>query len=156
MAIYAPLNLVGRSNTSTLREPILHALYINLSFSQQNAYRLKRRGTCDHDDGYEEVSVGRGCRRGHRRGIGRGMQGRCNFVQMKEIHPAARRTQSSVSNLYGGQCFLQLSSEGTVPMWMHSTDSERLSPKLEKIMSKPRHRRAYWSLLIDSLASWLR
>lgn len=44
----------------------------------------------------------------------------------------ADRTQSSVSDLYGQDGFLQLSREAAVSVPRHSTDSEQLSATLKK------------------------
>lgn len=114
MTICAPLKLAGGSYTSSLQVPLLNALYIDLYFYNTTDNRVRKGVTRDHKDGAEEVSVGRDRRRGHQRGRCHEMRGRGTLAQMEDRQVAARRTQSSISDPYGKESFLQSSQEADV------------------------------------------
>lgn len=85
--------------------------------------RLGKRGSPDERENREESVHSR---RGRGRGRGRRMRGGGRFVEEELVRSATRRTESS-----GSDRVLQCSEEATVTMRMRSTDSERLSRRLE-------------------------
>lgn len=59
-------------------------------------HRLRKRGTTEHENGREEISVEIGQRREHRRRRGHRIIGRRTFVHTKDRQAAVGKTQYSI------------------------------------------------------------
>lgn len=119
-------------------------------------YQLPKRGTCNSNDGEEEVSVEPGRRCGHQRGRGLEKGARRTLLQMEGRQDAQCRIRSSITDPYSHEGFLQILREAAVSVRVHSRPPSGFPQRKKTRMSKCLRYRACWALQIGSKDSWLK